>query len=35
MAVAAPDSAEALEAEALVDRLRNEYRKAHEAARDH
>jgi hypothetical protein len=35
MAVAAPDSAEALEAEALVDRLRNEYRQAHEAARDH
>jgi hypothetical protein len=30
---ATPDSAEALEAEALVDRLRDEYRKAHEAAR--
>ena len=35
VALAAPDSAEALEAEALVDRLRNEYRQAHEAARDH
>jgi hypothetical protein len=30
---AAPGSAEALEAEALVDQLRDEYRKAHEAAR--
>jgi hypothetical protein len=31
---AAPGSAEALEAEALVTRLRGEYRRAHEAARD-
>lgn len=31
---AAPGSAEALEAETLVDRLRGEYRRAHEAARD-
>jgi hypothetical protein len=35
VAAAAPGSAEAAEAEALVSRLRNEYRRAHEAARDH
>jgi hypothetical protein len=34
VAAAAPDSAEALEAKALVERLRDEYRRAHEAARD-
>jgi hypothetical protein len=33
-ASAAPDSAEAAEAEALVSRLRDEYRRAHEAARE-
>jgi hypothetical protein len=33
-AAAAPDSAEAAEAEALVTRLRDEYRRAHEAARE-
>jgi hypothetical protein len=32
---AAPGSAEALEANALVDRLRDEYRRAHEAATRH
>jgi DNA-binding HxlR family transcriptional regulator len=35
VAAAAPGSAEATEAEALVGRLRDEYRRAHEAARDH
>ncbi|HZC33553.1 MAG TPA: hypothetical protein VE640_09740 [Candidatus Bathyarchaeia archaeon] len=34
-AAAAPGSAEASEAEALVGRLRDEYRRAHEAARGH
>jgi len=34
-AAAAPGSAEAAEAEALVSRLRDEYRRAHEAARGH
>jgi hypothetical protein len=33
-AAATPGSAEAAEAEALVTRLRDEYRKAHQAARD-
>jgi hypothetical protein len=33
-AAATPGSADAAEAEALVTRLRDEYRKAHEAARD-
>jgi hypothetical protein len=33
VAAAAPDSADAVEAEVLVDRLRDEYRRAHEAAR--
>ncbi|HEX3428055.1 MAG TPA: hypothetical protein VHS36_04550 [Candidatus Limnocylindrales bacterium] len=35
LAVATPGSAEALEAEALVNGLREEYRQAHEAARGH
>ena len=34
-AAAAPGSAEAAEAEALVGRLRDEYRRAHDAARNH
>ena len=34
-AAASPGSAEATEAEALVGRLRDEYRRAHEAARGH
>ena len=34
-AAAVPGSAEALEAEALEDRLREEYRRAHEAASGH
>ena len=35
VAAATPGSVEATESEALVGRLRDEYRRAHEAARDH